>query len=68
MITGKISYVVVESYSDNSGIVAVWGPFPDREEADRWEGLPSKNGDTKFHTMPMHDAPQWFDHTPDGES
>lgn len=61
---GNKAYVIVESYSDNSGVVAVWGPFEDEESAKGWPGLPSKDGDTKFTTMTMHEAPEWFEGRP----
>lgn len=59
-MVGNKAYVVVESYADGSGIVAVWGPFGDEESANGWPGLPVSNNDTKFETMPMHEAPEWF--------
>lgn len=58
---GNKAFVIVESYSDNSGVVAVWGPFEDEESAKGWPGLPVNNHDTKFMTMPMHEAPEWFE-------
>lgn len=57
MITGQIQHVVLQ-LDDEDTVIAVWGPFPDKEEADRWEGIPGKVG--SYRTVELRSAPQWF--------
>lgn len=65
MITGSIKYVVVQA-DDEDTILAIWGPFPTREEAMAWPGIVGHEG--SYTPREMRSAPQWFKGmTTDGE-
>lgn len=57
MITGKVRFIV--SVVDPSGNTTYWGPFPDQETADTWDGMPNGGGST-YTTVELRSAPQWF--------
>ena len=61
MITGKVRYFVVEETT--GGDTVYWGPFPDKETADQWDGMPNGNG-SAHSTEVMRSAPQWFPGAP----
>ena len=57
MITGQIQYVVLQ-VDDEDTVIAVWGPFPNGEEANNWEGIPGNVG--VYRATELRSAPQWF--------
>lgn len=66
MITGNVQHLVIQ-LDDEDTVIAVWGPFPSKEEADSWEGIPGKTG--SYRTVEMRSAPQWFEgFVPNGEA
>lgn len=58
MITGKIRYLVAEVSC--GGDTTYWGPFPDEETAEQWEGLPGVTGRHTYVVQELRSAPQWF--------
>lgn len=66
MITGKVRYIVSEV--DANGRTTYWGPFPDKETAESWSGMPNGNG-SAYSVETLYAAPQWFEgFTPDEET
>jgi hypothetical protein len=59
-MTGNKQYVVLDSYADSSGIVAIYGPFDALEDAKAWPGMPG--GPTGvYSTHAMLEAPEWVE-------
>jgi hypothetical protein len=58
MITGKKCYGVVMTNQDDD-IVAIWGPFPDENEARQWPGIPGT--DARCEVYAVLSPPQWFE-------
>lgn len=56
---GTRTFVVLDQYGDNSGIVAVYGPFDTKAQADAWPGVPGgPQGSYRVHEM--YEPPEWF--------
>jgi hypothetical protein len=51
-------YVVVETNADND-VVALWGPFVGKDEANQWSGIPASDPATSYHIAPLFEAPDW---------
>jgi hypothetical protein len=59
-MVGKLEFVVLELDGDGFA-VAVWGPFPSRDDAIAWPGMPESAHALghSYETQSMREAPVW---------